>query len=222
MLMCPSIPTQERNTQCEVGEAGDVQTVCTLQGSERRTCCGWYFCSITFSRYILTASHELTMTLRSHQLSIETCMRFMHQHGPGPPGSSIQEFFQVHFKREVCLSSHPPSFPIITHSPGFVILKISTKFPSLSWPDSHKSLGNCPNSLALPFTISALSEPPWGSQHHLAQVLTVSTSVAFSSWNSAQSESADQENLKLQMSLVPVQTRGSPSSFLIFHSYHAL
>ena len=36
MFMCPSIPTQERNSQCEVGEAGGVQTVCILQGSEEK------------------------------------------------------------------------------------------------------------------------------------------------------------------------------------------
>lgn len=44
--------------------------------------------------------------------------------------------------------SHQPSFPIITHFPGLGILKIAAEFSVLSSPDSHKSLGNYPNSLA--------------------------------------------------------------------------
>lgn len=162
---------------------------CTLQGSNRRSCSGWYFCSVTFSKYILTASHELTMTLRkvirslqSHSFAQQIFIE--HKHVPGPLSTSLRELFRSTLKHKVWLSSHLPSFPVISHSPGFVILKISSKFPVLSRPDSHKSLGNCPNSLAPLSTTCTLSEPPCASQHHLAQVLLVSTSPAFSSKNS--------------------------------------
>lgn len=36
----------------------------------------------TSVQYILTASHELTMALRSHQLSTETCMHSLSRHEP--------------------------------------------------------------------------------------------------------------------------------------------
>ena len=123
----------------------------------------------------LSALYRAIHSLSKYLLSTNTCQGRW---------ALASEFFRSTLKHEVWLSSQLPSFPVISHSPGFVILKISSKSPVLSRPDSHKSLGNCPNSLAPLSATCTLSEPPCGSQHHLAQVLLVSTSPAFSSKNS--------------------------------------
>lgn len=180
---------------------------CTLQGSKRRSCYGWYFCSVTFSKYILTAFHELTMTLRkvirslqSHSFAQQIFIE--HKHVPGPLSTSIREFFRSTLKHKVWLSSHPPSFPVISHSPGFVILKISSKCPVLSWPDSHKSLGNCPNSLTLLSTLHL--HPRWTSLRFPAPPGSSASgfnlsSLLFQSFFLLSPESADQRILKLQV-----------------------